>query len=164
MNASLSKIISHWVYSITTRIKTEGRQLKIDIVKLIEYIPLQQGLRRHIPGILAASSAFLIEYIPLQQGLRPMMRCISLLKSCAHWVYSITTRIKTNFFCKVRSFSTSHWVYSITTRIKTCFYSPYLIFNLLIEYIPLQQGLRQNEYFWEKSGECSLSIFHYNKD
>ena len=36
---------------------------------LIEYIPLQQGLR-HTPLALTNEPANLIEYIPLQQGLR----------------------------------------------------------------------------------------------
>ena len=35
---------------------------------LIEYIPLQQGLRRH--RIMISRQLRLIEYIPLQQGLR----------------------------------------------------------------------------------------------
>ena len=35
----------------------------------------------------------------------------------------------------------------------------------LIEYIPLQQGLRQtSSAFDEKKRASSLSIFHYNKD
>ena len=34
----------------------------------------------------------------------------------------------------------------------------------LIEYIPLQQGLRQWEGAWAKWLIRSLSIFHYNKD
>ena len=40
---------------------------------LIEYIPLQQGLRPLINDLLM--NLLLIEYIPLQQGLRP---CCSL--------------------------------------------------------------------------------------
>ena len=38
---------------------------------LIEYIPLQQGLR-HENSIRARVTLFLIEYIPLQQGLRQL--------------------------------------------------------------------------------------------
>ena len=38
--------------------------------KLIEYIPLQQGLRQVQQVISHKFLLFLIEYIPLQQGLR----------------------------------------------------------------------------------------------
>ena len=39
---------------------------------LIEYIPLQQGLRHH--NFIERSKMYiLIEYIPLQQGLRPVV-------------------------------------------------------------------------------------------
>ena len=40
-------------------------------------------------------SIILIEYIPLQQGLRPLKRLKKSLRSASHWVYSITTRINT---------------------------------------------------------------------
>ena len=62
---------AHWVYSITTRIKTKHRHIiSITWPRLIEYIPLQQGLRQKI--------------------------LLEVLHKCnSHWVYSITTRIKT---------------------------------------------------------------------
>ena len=181
---------SHWVYSITTRIKTPLRRTVTASGWLIEYIPLQQGLRHEHNSLVEQRS--LIEYIPLQQGLRPytksrknsnktlieyiplqqglrlckdnfikkrwlhLIEYIPLqqglrLQQClcgnigkfSHWVYSITTRIKTFLLHEVYQKSPSHWVYSITTRIKTLkkvkeeFY-----YNPLIEYIQLQQGLR----------------------
>jgi len=39
------------------------------VAHLIEYIPLQQGLR-HSQSFIMKTIAHLIEYIPLQQGLR----------------------------------------------------------------------------------------------
>ena len=42
---------------------------KSSIVSLIEYIPLQQGLRRQ-RTLYIIKLILLIEYIPLQQGLR----------------------------------------------------------------------------------------------
>ena len=60
----------------------------------------------------------LIGYIPLQQGLR-----------------QIYERNQTT--------QTSHWVYSITTRIKTFKSFDKIFKTALIGYIPLQQGLRQ---------------------
>ena len=111
------RCIAHWVYSITTRIKTPS----------VAYVPDSSGL---------------IEYIPLQQGLRQNDFFHNLF-FFTHWVYSITTRIKTVLFLVLALLSEAHWVYSITTRIKTHF-RIFLIslFQNLIEYIPLQQGLR----------------------
>ena len=134
--------LSHWVYSITTRIKTKSLIMQGVLTVLIEYIPLQQGLR------------------PLNWNLDKVLE--------AHWVYSITTRIKTPYtpvfaygwgslieyiplqqglrpFIKfsIIYYFNPHWVYSITTRIKTFSFSIIYYFNYLIEYIPLQQGLRQ---------------------
>ena len=85
----------------------------------------------------------LIEYIPLQQGLRPYFHNLLLFIGYSHWVYSITTRIKTGYsWAKTFQFC-SHWVYSITTRIKTnCLILHLSAWVDLIEYIPLQQGLR----------------------
>ena len=42
--------------------------MKITLVSLIEYIPLQQGLR--LDNFFLFHNELLIEYIPLQQGLR----------------------------------------------------------------------------------------------
>ena len=64
---------AHWVYSITTRIKTNSFITKNSNKSLIEYIPLQQGLRPKI-AIIATVIPTLIEYIPLQQGLRPLIK------------------------------------------------------------------------------------------
>ena len=36
--------------------------------------------------------------------------------------------------------------------------------EFLIEYIPLQQGLRLDLAWSSEGGRISLSIFHYNKD
>ena len=60
---------AHWVYSITTRIKTLLCIVNEYTFALIEYIPLQQGLRLDSLARFSKSS-LLIEYIPLQQGLR----------------------------------------------------------------------------------------------
>ena len=152
---------SHWVYSITTRIKT----IKCSNIRIIEA---------------------LIEYIPLQQGLRHKW-LISANCYFPHWVYSITTRIKTSGISSFKDAIVTHWVYSITTRIKTPFFYVSHFIGNLIEYIPLQQGLR----LWRKVccvvrfshwvysittriktfgakpmryATTSLSIFHYNKD
>ena len=175
---------------------------------LIEYIPLQQGLRPFV--FLFSTHSYLIEYIPLQQGLRlsvfvfhsfilshwvysittriktslPQFRTPVL----SHWVYSITTRIKTIPLSASCQHSKTHWVYSITTRIKTTATRPSGSMITLIEYIPLQQGLRHLHHFkWATSWLIeyiplqqglrlrylqysslylpnSLSIFHYNKD
>ena len=110
--------------------------------------------------------------------------------SVSHWVYSITTRIKTQVLSLyLHNNSYTHWVYSITTRIKTlsekllaicitlieyiplqqglrpCFSWFWHCFQRLIEYIPLQQGLRRIlEFFLYLCFKISLSIFHYNKD
>ena len=62
---------SHWVYSITTRIKTENSGYPEEDIRLIEYIPLQQGLRQ-LSYSSMKNKQYLIEYIPLQQGLRPI--------------------------------------------------------------------------------------------
>ena len=43
---------------------------------LIEYIPLQQGLRHLVLSQLVYVAVQLIEYIPLQQGLR-LLSCLS---------------------------------------------------------------------------------------
>ena len=83
----------------------------------------------------------LIEYIPLQQGLR-QINTKFLSPSATHWVYSITTRIKTSFLLNLWDFLIPHWVYSITTRIKTNDWPADSKLAALIEYIPLQQGLR----------------------
>ena len=106
---------SHWVYSITTRIKTFYNETGIGQRRyLIEYIPLQQGLR-HFVFPCFTRFLILIEYIPLQQGLR-----------------LLNSEMNTTFL--------SHWVYSITTRIKT---ADEMVHNRVV---------------------VSLSIFHYNKD
>ena len=50
----------------------------VHVIKfLIEYIPLQQGLRLISDGHIGLRT-ILIEYIPLQQGLRPMLQSSSL--------------------------------------------------------------------------------------
>ena len=108
-------VLTHWVYSITTRIKTSSCCNHWQSNILIEYIPLQQGLRLII-FFRFIILLWLIEYIPLQQGLRLL------------------------FFFYTLYFFITHWVYSITTRIKT-------FLNFL-----------RNDFF------SSLSIFHYNKD
>ena len=124
--------MSHWVYSITTRIKTFICTSLYNYSHwLIEYIPLQQGLRQCI--FFFHNLLFcLIEYIPLQQGLR-------------------LTTIKVN-----REYTISHWVYSITTRIKTWAIEAELKVSnhVLIEYIPLQQGLRH-----ENSIRARVTLF-----
>ena len=160
----IKNIWAHWVYSITTRIKTYSLNKNYVIFhSLIEYIPLQQGLRpTNFPT--CALMFPLIEYIPLQQGLRHLQIRQQYGLASPHWVYSITTRIKTcsavslvnsaslieyiplqqGLRLKIKytiSGSCTHWVYSITTRIKTRVH-----FTKHHEYIP------------------SLSIFHYNKD
>ena len=132
------KISTHWVYSITTRIKTTATRPSGSMMILIEYIPLQQGLRL-TKVICDLHNFMLIEYIPLQQGLRqPSLILID--KSMAHWVYSITTRIKTRR------------------------YPVLFVLSSLIEYIPLQQGLRHILFTEPLALVDSLSIFHYNKD
>ena len=84
---------AHWVYSITTRIKTSCLWYSWT-PWLIEYIPLQQGLRLHTCCHFRLWK--LIEYIPLQQGLR-LEKTMPPSYFLTHWVYSITTRIKTDY-------------------------------------------------------------------
>ena len=89
-------LCSYWVYSITTRIKTPECSFAIRHFKaLIEYIPLQQGLRPWPQAQGANGGHPLIEYIPLQQGLRHIVGSPKLRLNTTYWVYSITTRIKT---------------------------------------------------------------------
>ena len=130
---------THWVYSITTRIKTHCNLVTaIFLVHLIEYIPLQQGLRRLIPNQCIHNA--LIEYIPLQQGLR---RCGV---SCPHIMTGLIEYIPLQQGLRHSERNCAH------TKLS------------LIEYIPLQQGLR---HFFHNLLFCllfSLSIFHYNKD
>ena len=100
----------------------------------------------------------LIEYIPLQQGLRPYFHNLLLFIGYSHWVYSITTRIKTGYsWAKTFQFC-SHWVYSITTRIKTnCLILHLSAWVDLIEYIPLQQGLRH----WNMRKFSKVQLIEY---
>ena len=157
---------THWVSSITTRIKTPSLP------------PCWHVWER------------LIEYLPLQQGLRLDTGKFFRLTENTHWVSSITTRIKTSLHLVVIQLLLAHWVSSITTRIKT--HSPLTLMRKrypLIEYLPLQQGLRHSVLWcniafspthWVSSittriktvvrlhitffNKRSLSIFHYNKD
>ena len=88
----------------------------------------------------------LIEYIPLQQGLRHLLKHLLFQFLNTHWVYSITTRIKTHKRVWNMHFY-AHWVYSITTRIKTIYFPVFGSYTcFLIEYIPLQQGLRLHSH------------------
>ncbi|EGQ14288.1 hypothetical protein HMPREF9419_1390 [Prevotella nigrescens ATCC 33563] len=50
---------------------------------LIEYIPLQQGLRP-FTFLLSTFTLFLIEYIPLQQGLRRLVTLSNCTKLLSH--------------------------------------------------------------------------------
>ena len=87
---------------------------------LIEYIPLQQGLRPSSPFVQRIFQLVrLIEYIPLQQGLRPNSR-----NSCNN----------SNLIEYIPLQQGLRQIATIATVIPT----------LLIEYIPLQQGLRHN--------------------
>ena len=155
-------LCSHWVYSITTRIKTVIIPMSKGPWRLIEYIPLQQGLRpyREVEPVRRR----LIEYIPLQQGLRliKIFHFTFLLK--AHWVYSITTRIKTFLPIFLHWKSHSHWVYSITTRIKT--FPDKDISRLALPHwvYSITTRIKTKNAIAPKIIIYSLSIFHYNKD
>ena len=154
-------------------------------ILLIEYIPLQQGLR-HLSN-LSLILCTLIEYIPLQQGLRLVSTASPNSIPTPHWVYSITTRIKTYqrfvyltlkdlieyiplqqglrlFFFGVAGFFGSHWVYSITTRIKTYYlfvviYIAHWVYSITTR---IKTSLAYDPDLQARSH--SLSIFHYNKD
>ena len=89
------------------------------IIQLIEYLPLQQGLRHTRPEDFSNRGKDLIEYLPLQQGLRHSFGRLRLLQTLSHRVSSITTRIKTSQRKRKSKYLTSHRVSSITTRIKT---------------------------------------------
>ena len=134
------RIMSHWVYSITTRIKTKNKKMIVNSCNTHWVYSITTRIKTnffHIYFIVV-----LIEYIPLQQGLRHVIIWFS-QKRTAHWVYSITTRIKTPQQFLFLYCSPSHWVYSITTRIKTLVEGDSAGGSALIEYIPLQQGLRR---------------------
>ena len=148
-------LIPHWVYSITTRIKTNDWPADSKLAALIEYIPLQQGLRHLRQLLFLQSQEHLIEYIPLQQGLRHILHRQPLPYEQTHWVYSITTRIKTESVAGIRSV----WCWLIEyiplqqgLRLKTFSIPKFVLF--LIEYIPLQQGLRH------KCFHCIFIIIH----
>ena len=84
------------------------------------------------------------EYLPLQQGLRHYKFVISQFRKLSQRVSSITTRIKTFVTLLKTSVASPQRVSSITTRIKTLNSSKILSANSsLREYLPLQQGLRQ---------------------
>ena len=156
-------LYAHWVYSITTRIKTPKNKNR-NISPLIEYIPLQQGLRPHCK-IFAVGVPILIEYIPLQQGLRLMLLIVWSPMFILIEYIPLQQGLR-QYFLIFYVMIFSHWVYSITTRIKTRPENPRKSkYSFLIEYIPLQQGLRQLILFFMLHFLfLSLSIFHYNKD
>ena len=131
---------AHWVYSITTRIKTLLQSF-VELDSHWVYSITTRIKTNYIIFVTVLLCSCLIEYIPLQQGLRQNKLSDLLNHIVSHWVYSITTRIKTFVFHRFILFFT-HWVYSITTRIKTPIPFAELLAINLIEYIPLQQGLR----------------------
>ena len=60
-----------------------------EVIRIIKYIPLQQGLRQIIYEY-NLSRRYIIKYIPLQQGLRPCAFCspksvMSILLSIFHY-------------------------------------------------------------------------------
>ena len=130
---------------------------------LIEYIPLQQGLR-HINSLPSRSAKSLIEYIPLQQGLRHFIIFDWWCEKILIEYIPLQQGLRPHKHCCAGN-SKSHWVYSITTRIKTVAIHLVAVASL-IEYIPLQQGLRLmcDTTQFQTTNIDSLSIFHYNKD
>ena len=133
-------LCSHWVYSITTRIKTYSRTFTRNCY-----------------------SAHWVYSITTR--IKTLLQIVFDFRLCSsHWVYSITTRIKTLSLLPKLKYTMSHWVYSITTRIKTHQLADIENPEALIEYIPLQQGLRHTVACTCPICHFSLSIFHYNKD
>ena len=84
-----------------------------------------------------------LDYCPLQQGLRPCRtsRSLGLMKGTR--LLSITTRIKTLASRPLVTSFFSTRLLSIITRIKTGFSSSgHEFFKKVLDYCPLQQGLR----------------------
>ena len=135
--------------------------------KLLDHIPLKQGLRQIQIELESSFYSLLLDHIPLKQGLRQIDLANSHRMSMTLRPYSIKTRIKTHVphICSLvqtplRPYSiktriktphqhrfflcnTSLRPYSIKTRIKTACRFPVVEAIFLLDHIPLKQGLRR---------------------
>ncbi len=111
--------------SITTRIKTPSCiPCQTPWVRVRDYLPLQQGLRQHVP--FQSSTLWTVrDYLPLQQGLRPISINPPTI-FCSQRLSSITTRIKTFTILLSHTSTSRQRLSSITTRIKTSSHPPTL--------------------------------------